>query len=205
MSRVATAVRAPEETRHKILMAAFSEFYAHSFQGGSLNRIVAAAGTTKGAIFHHFESKQALGYAVVDDIIGPLLLDRWIDCVRTTEDPIPELQKAFRRYVNEDIASGNWQYGCPLNNLAQEMTPLDSGFHYRINRLYDLWRDVYSRVLERAIQAGTVKASVSPSAAAALIVSAQMGVWGSGKSSRDETVMRQAAQGVCDYLESLRP
>jgi TetR/AcrR family transcriptional regulator, transcriptional repressor for nem operon len=200
----AAAVRAPEETRHKILMAAFAEFYAHSFQGGSLNRIVAAAGTTKGAIFHHFESKQALGYAVVDEVIGPILLQRWLDPVKTSSDPLSELQKAFRRYVNEDIASGHLVYGCPLNNLAQEMSPLDAGFHRRINALYDLWRDTYAGALERAIQAGTVKASVSPTAAAALIVSAQMGVWGSGKSSRDEHVMRQAAQGVCDYLESLR-
>jgi hypothetical protein len=30
------------------------------------------------------------------------------------------------------------------------------------------------------------------------------GVWGSRKSSRDKNVVRQAAQGVCDYLESLR-
>jgi TetR/AcrR family transcriptional regulator, transcriptional repressor for nem operon len=200
----AAAVRAPEETRHKILMAAFAEFYAHSFQGGSLNRIVAAAGTTKGAIFHHFESKQALGYAVVDEVIGPILLQRWLDPVKTSSDPLSELQKAFRRYVNEDIASGHLVYGCPLNNLAQEMSPLDAGFHRRINALYDLWRDTYAGALERAIQAGTVKASVSPTATAALIVSAQMGVWGSGKSSRDEHVMRQAAQGVCDYLESLR-
>jgi TetR/AcrR family transcriptional regulator, transcriptional repressor for nem operon len=203
MSR-AVAVRAPEETRRKILMAAFAEFYQHSFQGGSLNRIVEAAGATKGAVFHHFESKQALGYAVVDDIIGPLLLQRWLEPVRTSQDPIAELQKTFRRYVSEDVESGNYIFGCPLNNLAQEMSPLDDGFLQRINHLYEQWRDAYAEALERGIQAGTVKASVSPTAAAALIVSAQMGVWGSGKSSRDAKVMRQAAQGVIDYLESLR-
>lgn len=204
MSRLSVAVRAPEETRRKILMAAFAEFYANGFQGGSLNRIVEAAGTTKGAVFHHFTSKQDLGYAVVDDVIGPLLLQRWIDPVTDTDDPVSELQKAFRRYVNEDIAAGNIRFGCPLNNLAQEMSPLDAGFHDRINALYDRWREAYAHALERGIQAGTVKASVSPSGAAALVVAAQMGIWGSGKSSQDETIMRQAAQGVCDYLEGLR-
>jgi TetR/AcrR family transcriptional regulator, transcriptional repressor for nem operon len=203
MSRAAV-VRAPEVTRRKVLEAAFGEFYMNSFQGASLNHIVETAGVTKGAVFHHFDSKQALGYAVLDDIIGPILLERWIDPVKDTSDPISALQKAFRRYSNEDIESGHYVYGCPLNNLAQEMSPLDPGFHQRINGFYDLWRDAYARALERGIQAGTVKASTSPSAAAALIVSAQMGVWGSGKSSRDTAVMRQAAQGVCDYLESLR-
>jgi hypothetical protein len=46
---------------------------------------------------------------------------RRTDPVRSTLDPISEIQKAFRRYVGEDIDSGNWRYGCPLNNLAQEM------------------------------------------------------------------------------------
>jgi TetR/AcrR family transcriptional regulator, transcriptional repressor for nem operon len=203
MSRAGTP-RTPEATRQKILEAAFTEFYTNSFQGASLNRIVELAGTTKGALFHHFESKQALGYAVLDDMIGPILLQRWLEPVKTSSDPISELQKAFRRFVTEDAASGHYVYGCPLNNLAQEMSPLDAGFHHRINHLYDIWRATYAEALERGILAGTVKASASPSAAAALIVSAQMGVWGSGKSSRDPAVMRQAAQGVCDYLESLR-
>src|SRR5690242_12384103 len=198
------AVRAPEETRHRILMAAFTEFYTNGFQGASLNRLVEAAGATKGAVFHHFDSKNDIGYAVLDDVIRPLLIQRWIEPIKLSADPIGDLQRTFRRYLNEDIESGNYVYGCPLNNLAQEMSPLDRGFHQRINALYDLWRDAYAQALERAIQAGSVKPSVSPSAAAALIVSAQMGVWGSGKSSRDARVMRQAAQGVCDYLESLR-
>ena len=198
------AVKAPEATRRKLLEAAFGEFYANGFQGGSLNRIVEAAGATKGALFHHFESKQALGYAVVDELIGPLLLTRWLDEVGRSDDPLLDIQRAFRRYVDEDIASGMWLQGCPLNNLAQEMSPLDDGFHRRIDALYTLWRERYAAALARGVTAGTVKSTVDPAAAAAAIVAAQMGIWGSGKSSRDKEVMRQAAQGVCDYLESLR-
>ena len=92
-----------------------------------------------------------------------------------------------------------------MNNLAQEMSPLDEGFHARINRLYQIWRERYAVALARGIQAGTVRASVEPKHVAALIVAAQMGIWGTGKSSRDPTVMRQAADGACEYLASLRP
>src|SRR6266566_3876469 len=53
-----TGTRAPEDTRRRILKAAFGEFYRNGFQGGSLNRIVEGAGTTKGALFHHFEGKR---------------------------------------------------------------------------------------------------------------------------------------------------
>jgi AcrR family transcriptional regulator len=205
MRRATPTLKAPEATRRKLLDAAFAEFYANGFQGGSLNNIVAAAGATKGALFHHFESKQALGYAVLDDIIGPLLLSRWLDPLSDTTDPLAAIQQAFRRYVEADIASGHWLQGCPLNNLAQEMSPLDAGFQQRIERLYDTWRAHYAAALERGIQAGTVRSDVAPANVAALLVAAQMGIWGSGKSARDTQVMRQATDGVCDYLASLRP
>jgi TetR/AcrR family transcriptional regulator, transcriptional repressor for nem operon len=200
----AAGVRTPEATRRKILEAAFAEFYAHGFQGGSLNHIVESAGTTKGALFHHFAGKQDLGYAVVDEIIGPLLMQRWLNPVVDSTDPLTDIQASFRQFVNTDIASGSWLNGCPLNNLAQEMSPLDDGFHVRIDRLYDTWRARFTEALERGVAAGTVKPNVKPAAAAALVVAAQMGIWGSGKSSRRQEIMRLAAEGVCEYLESLR-
>jgi AcrR family transcriptional regulator len=205
MRRATPTLKAPEATRRKLLDAAFTEFYANGFQGGSLNNIVEAAGTTKGALFHHFESKQALGYAVVDELIGPLLLHRWLDPLVDSRDPLSDIQQAFRRFVEEDIASGHWLQGCPLNNLAQEMSPLDAGFSTRIQGLYALWRERYAAALRRGQQLGTVSASASPEAVAGLIVAAQMGIWGSGKSSRKAEVMRQAAEGLCSYLEALRP
>jgi TetR/AcrR family transcriptional regulator, transcriptional repressor for nem operon len=56
-----TASKNVEKTRRKILEAAFEEFYKNGFQGGSLNRIVDGAGTTKGALFHHFRGKNRSG------------------------------------------------------------------------------------------------------------------------------------------------
>src|ERR1700748_1892294 len=129
-------VKNPENTRRKILEAAFMEFYKNGFQGGSLNQIVEAAGITKGALFHHFAGKQDLGYAVVDEIIAPLLQERWLKPLIESTDPITGLQKAFRHFVQQDIGTAHYVQGCPLNTLAQEMSPLDEGFRQRIDRLY---------------------------------------------------------------------
>jgi TetR/AcrR family transcriptional regulator, transcriptional repressor for nem operon len=195
----------PEAMRQKILMAAFLEFYKNGFQGGSLNDILKAAGATKGALFHHFSGKQDLGYAVVDHVIGPLLMERWLAPIANVADPLTALQQSFRKYVNEDIASGHFVQGCPLNNLAQEMSPLDKGFHTRIDALYDQWRAAIAAALARGIEKGTVRSDVSPKNVGTLVVAGQMGIWGSGKSSQDKELMTQACEAMCDYLESLRP
>lgn len=186
-------------------MSAFAEFYRHGFQGGSLNRIVEAAAATKGALFHHFpDGKQQLGYAVVDEVIEPLLMQRWLDPLDGTTDPLDVLKRSFRRFVREDIESGAWVQGCPLNNLAQEMSPLDEGFRTRIDRLYTIWRKGFAVALGAGMSAGTVREDVTPRAVAALLVAGQMGIWGTGKSSQSKAVMTHATDAMCDYLESLK-
>lgn len=205
MMQISRPARAPEATRRKILAAAFEEFYKNGFQGGSLNHIVEVAGTTKGALFHHFAGKLELGYAVVDEIIGPILQQRWLEPLTDSRNPIADLKRAFRQFVTEDIKSGAWLQGCPLNNLAQEMAPLDDGFYKRIDKLYDAWRKGFALALSGGIKAGKVRKDISPADAAALVVAAQMGIWGTGKSSRNKEIMLQAGEALCGYLDSLKP
>ena len=198
------APKSSDNTRQKLLQAAFAEFYRHGFQGGSLNQIVEAAGSTKGAIFHHFAGKQELGYAVIDEIIEPLLLGRWLTPVASSTDPIAELKSSFRRFVKEDIESGAWVHGCPLNNLAQEMSPLDDGFRARIDTLYTAWRKGFATALADGMAAGAVRADVAPRPVAAMLVAGQMGIWGTGKSSQNKSLMMQATDAMCGYLDTLR-
>lgn len=193
-----------DATRRKILMAAFAEFYKNGFQGGSLNHIVEEAGTTKGALFHHFTGKQDLGYAVVDEIIEPLLMQRWLEPLRDSTNPLADLKHAFRKFVREDIETGAWLQGCPLNNLAQEMSPLDEGFRTRIDKLYATWRRGFASALTNGMKSGTVKKDGAPRSVAAMLVAGQMGIWGTGKSSQSKAVMTQATDAICDYLDTLK-
>jgi len=196
--------KTPEDTRQSILGAAFQEFYRNGFQGGSVNKIVETAGITKGALFHHFAGKRELAFAVIDEIIEPILKARWLAPFVESADPIASLQQAIRQRVKDDIKSGAFLQGCPLNNLAQEMSPLDEGFRARIDALYDAWREGIAEAMSAGRKAGKVRKDASPREVAALVVAAQMGIWGTGKSSRDDDLMIQAGDALCGYLETLK-
>lgn len=49
--------RLPTEQQEALLDAALEEFAAHGYGGASLNRIIAAAGVSKGAMYYYFDSK----------------------------------------------------------------------------------------------------------------------------------------------------
>jgi TetR/AcrR family transcriptional regulator, transcriptional repressor for nem operon len=200
-----TATRAPEITRRKILEAAFDEFYKNGFQGGSINRIVDQAGTTKGALFHHFEDKNDVGYAVVEEIVFADIKERWLNPLADSIDPIATVKKAMRQYAKEEGANGRLLQGCPLNNLAQEMSPLDEGFRRRLEKVYSAWREGLESALARGIKAGTVRKRISSRKVAALVVAALEGIIGTAKNAQSMELLELAGEGLFDYLDTLRP
>ncbi len=200
-----TAAKPAEETRQRILQAAFEEFYRNGFQGGSLNHIVDQAGTTKGALFHHFDGKNDLGCAVVEEVIQPLIKARWLDSLASSIDPIADLKRTLRQFVKEEVANGRLVQGCPLNNLAQEMSPLDEGLRKRIEKVYVEWRECLAAALARGIKAGKVRKDISARNVAAFVVAAQAGIIGTAKNAQSEDLMMQAGAGLSDYLDSLKP
>src|SRR6266850_3460666 len=201
----ATKTRTPENTRGKILQAAFNEFYKNGFQGGSLNRIVDEARTTKGALFHHFKGKKDLGVAVVREVIQPDFKQQWSDPLAHSSDPITDLKRIFRQSAKTKIANGGLVYGCPLNNLAQEMSPLDEKFRQSLEKIYVAWRETMAAAVARGIKAGNVRKDVSPPKVAAFIAAAQAGIAGTAKNTQDEALLLQTSQAFFDYLDSLKP
>jgi TetR/AcrR family transcriptional regulator, transcriptional repressor for nem operon len=65
---VTVATRVPRgEARARLIEAARSLVRHKGFAATSVDDLCTAAGVTKGAFFHHFASKDALGVALVDD------------------------------------------------------------------------------------------------------------------------------------------
>ena len=57
---------APQNARDKLLEAGLKLVRQHGFAATSLDQMCQAAGVTKGAFFHHFASKEALGVALAN-------------------------------------------------------------------------------------------------------------------------------------------
>lgn len=199
----AIGYKEPEETRQRILSSAFEEFYRNGFQGGSINNIVEAAGTTKGALFHHFAGKSDLGHAVIDEVIHPYMKARWFDVMAASVDPITDIRRVIESFAKDGAKCGVAN-GCPLNNLAQEMSALDEEFRKRIENVFVEWRSCIELAFARGIKSGKVRKNVSPRNVAALIVAALEGMIGSAKNAQSMEPMRQAGAAFFEYLDTLK-
>ena len=80
-----------ESTRLQILLAAFEEIHEKGFQAASLANILSRTGLTKGALYHHFPNKTALGYAVVDELVAEKIRQDWQAPLEGADNPIDAL------------------------------------------------------------------------------------------------------------------
>lgn len=58
------------ETIHKLIAVAREQFSEHGYAQASTETIVQLAGVTRGALYHHFQSKEGLFRAVVAEVQG---------------------------------------------------------------------------------------------------------------------------------------
>ena len=198
-----TLKRNPDKTRESLLQAAFEEIHKSGFRAADVPRILEQAGVTKGALYHHFGSKKGLGYAVVEEIVRDMVLDHWVRPLNQAENPIDAMITTLEGSM--DDAEEHVICGCPLNNLAQEMSPVDTGFRERIARLFTLWRQGLAKNLARGQREGTVRPELDPDATAAFLVAACEGSIGLAKGSQDVELLATCACGIVQFLETLRP
>lgn len=94
-----------EETKTKIMDAAIKLFSTRGFSAASVDDICEEAGISKGAFYHHFESKQALFVA---------LLDSWLQAIdsaiesskdKTAPETFMQMTEAFP-YLFETAGEG---------------------------------------------------------------------------------------------------
>ena len=196
-------LRDPERTRERLLQAAFREVYRCGFQSAGIDAILAASNVTKGALYHHFESKEALGYAVIEEVVATFLRDRWLLPLQRNKDkdPISALIGIVQAIPARprDIKAG-----CPLVNLAQEMSPLDEQFRKRLERIYHAWQESVAMALRRGQQEGTVRRDLVPEEVASFLIAMVEGYEVLGKNSQDVNVWKMGLRNIVGWLKSLR-
>jgi TetR/AcrR family transcriptional regulator, transcriptional repressor for nem operon len=202
--RRAPKLRNPEQTRDRLLQAAFREVFRRGFQSAGIDAILAATNVTKGALYYHFASKEALGYAVIEEIIAKLTSDRWLLPLQQGEDkddPVDTLISIVRALPNRprDVKKG-----CALANLAQEMSLLDEQFRKRLERIFHAWQEGIAMTLRKGQSQGAVRRDLVPEETASFLIAMIEGYQVLAKNAQDAKVWSKGVRNIVGWLNSLR-
>jgi AcrR family transcriptional regulator len=166
-----------------------------------VDNILASTAVTKGALYYHFDSKETLGYALIDEVIAGMTRDKWVIPLANSVDPIDTLTDIIEgsSFRPEDIRGG-----CPLNNLAQEMSPLDEEFRRRLARVFHAWQEAIAAALWRGQSEGTVRDDLDAFETAGFLIAVYEGYVSLAKNAQDAGILKEGIRNIAKWLHSLR-
>lgn len=191
------------DTRERILGRMFQDIHKNGFQGLRADRVIADLGITKGALYHYFPSKDAIGLAVIEEIIGPTYLTFFRTLEQAQGHPIDLLQSHLRELAQK-ATPDNINLGCPLNNLVQEMSPLNEDFRQRLKIVMDGMIHYSTRALEKGVQSGLVKPDTDCAAVASFMIAGMEGAYGVAKVQRSLSSFHRNIEQLIQYLDLFR-
>jgi uncharacterized protein YigA (DUF484 family) len=122
--------------------------------------------------------------------------------LRESDTPFDTLLEIVRRKAQRaDLESVS--LGCPLNNLMQEMSPLDATFKKRLNAVLAIWQTAVADALTRAQKQGKVRREVDCRAAALFIVSSWEGCVGVAKAMQSVKDFRLCMKQLEEHVAGL--
>ncbi|OIP19277.1 MAG: TetR family transcriptional regulator [Betaproteobacteria bacterium CG2_30_59_46] len=189
-------------TRDKLLQSAFCEIHRQGFQAASIANILQDTGLTRGALYHHFPTKQALGLAVIDEVIKARLEGLIFKPLRESERPVEMLLEILAT-IDKKVPADFVVLGCPLNNLMQEMSPLNELFQARLGGVLGVWQKTLEGALKRGQKQGEIRAEVDYKAAALFVVSAWEGCIGVAKNMRSPKAFSICMKQLHGYVQGL--
>ncbi len=158
-----------EKTHTEIMNAAIGRFSNYGYVASSVDDICKDAGVSKGAFYHHFESKQALFLA---------LLDGWLRTIDTA------IEASRDRTVPETFLQMTEAYPYIFESAGQNL-PMFLEFWLQASRDNKIWQasispyrryhKYFTSLIGKGVAEGSF-ANVNPEIAARMIVAMAMGL-----------------------------
>ncbi len=162
-------VMARVTTQEAIVTKGAAIVHEKGFRGAGLQEILRASGIPKGSFYFYFRNKDEFGLALLEHYWGMIrsLAERFL------EDPGAPPLVRLERYMDayrEMFADMGFRRGCPVGNLAQEMSDLNEPFRERISEIYAGMHGLIAKVLEEAQRRGELSPGLDAGKAAWFIL-----------------------------------
>jgi AcrR family transcriptional regulator len=158
-----------EETRSKINESAIKLFSSRGYTAASVDDICTEAGISKGAFYHHFESKQALFLALLDGWLKTI--DNTIEASKdkTAPETFMQMTEAFP-YIFETAGGGLPMFLEFWLQASRDKKIWDASI-----APYRRYHKYFTSLIKKGVQEGSF-VEVDPELAARMIVSTAMGL-----------------------------
>lgn len=146
------------ETRTALIRAGVISLVEKGFPATALEDILKTVRIPKGSFYHYFENKEAYGLELIDSYANYFArrLDSFL--LDSSLEPLNRL-RAFTTDAQSAMQQHEYQRGCLVGNLSQDISTLPESFRSRLIGVMNDWQQRTSECLRSAQAEETINAS----------------------------------------------
>ncbi len=139
-------------TRQKLIDITFEEIYSYGYQGASLADILKKSNVHKGSMYHYFKNKKEMCLVAIAEKMDERFFEKYGEILQLQSGFLKELIEGFK-----DTSQKDFQRGCPIANIVQEMSNIDEDFNKLMKQVYSKFRGYIKKILDKAIETNEIK------------------------------------------------
>ncbi len=191
------------EVRDELLKAARHLMLEKGYAATSVNEICQRVGVTKGAFFHYFPSKEALGRAVLHYHWEPMkeMLETTAPFLQI-RDPLQRL-RAHCRFIASQFDNPETPKSCLFGNFAQELSTTNPALCTLCDKVFLWWTDILKSDLDEAVKLYPPQIPVDTTLVAEHFVVVYEGMMILAKAQQNPDVIHRHIEQFIQYLNLL--
>ncbi len=181
-----------EVTRRKIIAAAVELFDETGYPATGLGDIIERAELTKGAFYYHFDAKEALAEAIIEEAGS-----RMLATFRTiTGSSSPALENLIHgMFVVTDFTVAD-----KLAWIGMQLLRTFSGLNDAAGRVYGSWLDDLVEQVGHAAAEGDLRSDIDPKSAAEVILGSMLGAEALSRATGTDNDLRERVGRTWELL-----
>ncbi len=186
--------------RDKLLEAACATFGQKGYLATTVDDLLATTGVSPSNFYYHFKSKEELALECLErffdeirDELAPVLTDGR----STAAARLEQLRRRFVKRLSDQGCCG----GCPLGNLAQELSDSHPAFRRRLAGFFEECMRGFEEIVREGVASGQFRPGVDPRSAAYLLFGAIEGLILLSKSLKDVKPLDRGFRQAVELLK----
>ena len=178
------------DTKTALIKVGMELISTRGYTATGISAVLKQAGVPKGSFYHHFESKEDFGLAIIETFTQRFLMR--LDAFLSDENLTP--LNRLRVFLEKGLAqleAHHFTAGSLIGDLAQELSSQNERFRSRLDAVMLSWSERFAVCLREAQQAGELSSAADPRLIASLILSGWEGSVLRSKAMRSSQPVRE--------------
>ena len=189
-------------TMHRMQVKGLELFYSQGYYNTSVDDILKSLSLSKGAFYHHFQSKEDFFISIVQNLIVQKVYSMLIEPVESKENPLRVIEYCFDNAL-ETAEHNDMDFGFVLSNFMSEFNRRNPEITKYLRDIYKVWEVNLVSTLQKGKTDGYVARHVDSESVANYLISSYIGIRTLMVEGNCRVLRYQYMQQLRNYLKSL--